>query len=163
MTRRTLLLNRSMEPITVISDREAVVMYLDGDIDAIEYSGEVMRSPSTTVLVPSVAVLRKYVHLPHRNRSLVLTTRNVCARDNHECGYCGKRADTIDHVVPRALGGPNTWENVTAACGKCNRRKSNKTLTQLGWKLERTPHRPAGVDAHLIAIRPYPEWLPYLG
>ena len=100
--------------------------------------------------------------MPEKHRSIMLTTRNVCARDQHICGYCQGHADTIDHIVPRARGGRNTWENVTAACRKCNCKKKDRLLEELGWTLDRQPYRPKGVDAHLLRSKPEPQWLQYL-
>lgn len=52
----------------------------------------------------------------------------VLRRDNHACRYCGRSAPevriTVDHVVPEALGGPDTPENLVAACSDCNSGKS---------------------------------------
>lgn len=52
----------------------------------------------------------------------------VLRRDNHTCRYCGRSAPevriTVDHVVPEALGGPDTPENLVAACSDCNSGKS---------------------------------------
>lgn len=162
---RALLLNASHEPLAIIRDRDAVELYLEELADPLEYSGEIFHSPSTEVLVPSVLVLRKYVVMPSRHRSILLTTRNVMARDEHTCGYCQKKLihdGTIDHVIPRAQGGKNTWENVTAACRRCNGKKGNRTPEEMGWVLHRKPYRPIGVDAHLLRVRPHPSWLPYL-
>lgn len=43
-----------------------------------------------------------------------------------ECVYCGRYADTVDHVVPVSKGGADTAENLRAACKECNGSKSNK-------------------------------------
>jgi 5-methylcytosine-specific restriction endonuclease McrA len=56
-------------------------------------------------------------------------------RDNNSCGYCGKSANTVDHVIPRSKGGGTTWENTVAACFKCNSRKGNRTPSEAGMKL----------------------------
>lgn len=52
----------------------------------------------------------------------------ILRRDNHTCRYCGRSAPevriTVDHVVPEALGGPDTPENLVAACSDCNSGKS---------------------------------------
>ena len=153
---RCLLLNASYEPHSIISDRDAVCMYLDDVIEAVEYSGEVMRSPSITVMVPSVARLKRYVPMPEHMRSVMLTRKAVCARDADICAYCGGTADTIDHIVPRAKGGRHVWENVVAACRRCNHKKGNKTLEQLGWKNHNEPFRPQGIGARILAIHPPP-------
>lgn len=51
------------------------------------------------------------------------------------CSYCGGLADTIDHIDPRALGGLNSPENVTAACKSCNSQKHKLPLLHfLLWK-----------------------------
>jgi 5-methylcytosine-specific restriction endonuclease McrA len=39
------------------------------------------------------------------------------------CSYCGGVGGQIDHIEPVARGGSNEWDNLTAACGGCNRRK----------------------------------------
>lgn len=37
------------------------------------------------------------------------------------CSYCGGPGGTVDHIVPKMLGGPRwTWTNYTGACRKCN-------------------------------------------
>lgn len=39
----------------------------------------------------------------------------------HICHYCGVRAGTtIDHVVPRAFGGPDARWNYVSSCEPCN-------------------------------------------
>lgn len=51
----------------------------------------------------------------------------VLARDGYTCGYCGRDANTVDHIIPRAKGG-DMWslDNLISACGKCNAYKSDK-------------------------------------
>jgi hypothetical protein len=34
----------------------------------------------------------------------------------------------FDHIEPVSSGGPDTWDNFTAACGRCNLRKSDMPL-----------------------------------
>jgi len=75
---------------------------------------------------------------------LKLSRRSIFARDNYTCQYCGSpsRDLTIDHVIPKRLGGPTSWENLVCCCRKCNSRKGDKTLQQAGMKLKREPRRP---------------------
>lgn len=51
------------------------------------------------------------------------------------CAYCLAPANTIDHVVPAAMGGSNGIENIVPACGPCNFSKSDKPL--LVWMADR--------------------------
>lgn len=46
------------------------------------------------------------------------------------CCYCGEPMRDIDHIVPRSKDGDNTWENLTAACETCNKKKQNKSLLE---------------------------------
>jgi hypothetical protein len=39
------------------------------------------------------------------------------------CAYCGRRALTVDHVVPLSRGGAHAIENVVPACHGCNMSK----------------------------------------
>ena len=56
------------------------------------------------------------------------------------CRYCGVRSNlTIDHVRPTSKGGDWSWENLVTACVKCNGKKGDSTLKQLGWKLKKQP------------------------
>lgn len=53
----------------------------------------------------------------------------VLRRDAHTCRYCGRAAPevklTVDHVVPQALGGPDTPDNLVTACADCNDGKTS--------------------------------------
>jgi hypothetical protein len=51
--------------------------------------------------------------------------RAVFERDGGGCVECGERFDLqYDHILPVALGGATTLENLQLLCGECNRRKS---------------------------------------
>ena len=81
------------------------------------------------------------VQAASRRRSLIreqkptLTTqewRGILAKSNGRCAYCKHEAKlTMDHVIPLSRGGSHTKENVVAACGPCNFRKSNKLLSEV--------------------------------
>lgn len=57
------------------------------------------------------------------------TRYEVLRRDNHACRYCGQMAPevnlTVDHVMPKALGGSDNPDNLVAACRDCNAGKSS--------------------------------------
>ncbi|MCL5778629.1 HNH endonuclease [Limibaculum sp. FT325] len=131
-------------PLSLWPWQEAIkAAFLDRVTIVAEYD-EVVHSPSIVMRLPSVVVLRDYVK-PARYPAF--TRFNLFLRDEFACQYCGARGEmTFDHVVPRSRGGRTTWENVVAACGRCNLRKANLTLRQAGMSLARPPRRPDAVE-----------------
>jgi len=159
---RTLLLNASMEPISVITWKRAIVLLMEDKADVVAESDQVLHSPSMEMYLPEVIRLRKYANIPFR-RNVVLTRKSLLIRDNDKCAYCGGTADTIDHVHPRSLGGEHKWTNVVAACKRCNNSKSDRLLEDIGWTLPFDPISPSRESWILYGIRTPPEsWLPYL-
>ncbi len=55
---------------------------------------------------------------------------------NDPCCYCGSRSEHIDHIDPISRGGSGDWDNLTASCGSCNRKKHDSSL--LSWMLRAT-------------------------
>ncbi len=163
--RRVLLLNVTYEPLTTVGLRRAVGLVLAEKAEILhgEASGRVLRSASLMLAVPSVIRLLRYVRVPHRNR-VPLTRAALMRRDNFLCAYCGGAADTIDHVVPRSRGGAHVWENCVASCTRCNHRKADHLIEELGWKLRWDPLAPRGAHWRLIgaARDGDPQWAAYL-
>jgi 5-methylcytosine-specific restriction protein A len=52
--------------------------------------------------------------------------QRVLKRDGGVCAYCGGIADSVDHVLPKVLGGPDDMGNLVAACTTCNSRKGGR-------------------------------------
>lgn len=162
---KTLILNATYEPLNICEATHALTLVLEGKAEVVEESDEVVRSPSRTFTLPAIVRLKRLVKMPMRGKSIPITRRTVCARDRFECCYCGDYADTIDHVVPRDPrrgGGPHTWENVVAACRRCNHRKRNRTPAEAGLTMRYQPWRPKGAHARLLLYAVNPLWQPYL-
>ena len=85
--------------------------------------------------------LRYMVKVPFHRRT-ALSRRAVFARDDYRCQYCGRTADSIDHVMPRSRGGEHIWENVAAACRPCNLAKRDRTPDEAGMRLARPCRAP---------------------
>jgi len=152
-------------PLSLWPWQEAIkATFLDRVTIVAEYD-IVVHSPSISMRLPSVVVLRDYVK-PARYPAF--TRFNLFLRDEFHCQYCGARGElTFDHVTPRSRGGRTTWENVVAACGRCNLRKGNLTLREAGMALHRPPRRPDAVELQNKG-RKFPpnylhqSWLDYL-
>lgn len=69
-------------------------------------------------------------------------TAGILRRDGHACGYCLRKASTVDHVIPRCQGGSSAWSNLVACCLDCNQRKGGRTPDQAGMKLLRPIQSP---------------------
>ena len=157
-----LVLNATNEPLSVVPARRAAVLVLDGKADAVHFSGTVLRSEHLRVEIPSVVRLQYYVRVPYLRRGS-LSRRGVLARDDHRCQYCGRRADSIDHVRPRSRGGAHTWDNVVAACRRCNTRKRDQLLSEIGMRLHRTPQPPTWTTLIRLSTDDVPDhWSAYL-
>ena len=164
--RRVLLLNATYEPLTALPLRRAVVLLVCGKADVVheDPSGLVLHSAGRTVQVPSVIRLRTFVRVPYRAR-IPMTRAALMHRDRFRCAYCGGKAETIDHVVPRSRGGEHTWENCVACCADCNHRKADRLLAEIGWTLRAVLTPPQGRHWRLLASASEldPSWLRYLG
>ena len=154
------MLNVSHQPLAVVSARRAVVLVLKDKAETIVSNGLVFHSERATIEAPSVVRLRYFVKVPFRAQA-PLTRRAVFARDDWSCQYCGAPAENLDHVVPKSKGGLHVWENVVAACRRCNSRKENRPPAEAGLHLARHPFAPS--DGFRLSIgRLEPEWEPYL-
>lgn len=60
-----------------------------------------------------------------------MNRRRIYERDDHTCQYCGNGASSLDHLVPKVLGGSDAWENLVASCGTCNMRKGDAPYPKL--------------------------------
>ncbi|MEM9770263.1 MAG: HNH endonuclease [Cyanobacteria bacterium P01_D01_bin.73] len=136
---KVLVLNASYEPLNVTSWRRAVVLLLKEKAEQIEHNGRIIYPGMP---LPSVIRLRHYIRVPYKQ--IALTRKNILSRDNHCCQYCAYRGDdlTLDHVVPRSRGGGDSWENMVAACVRCNIKKGNRTPKEAKMPLRRPPRRP---------------------
>jgi len=159
---RSLVLNATYEPLSVVSDRRAVVLVLSDKADVLHESGDAMHSEHLSVPVPSVVRLRSFVRVPFQRRAAI-SRRGVFLRDDGTCQYCGNRAESIDHVIPRSRGGEHVWENVAAACRPCNLRKRDRTPDEAGMRLARRPATPRELAWVVVAVGRVPDsWKPYL-
>lgn len=160
---RSLLLNASYEPLCVVPTRRAVVLVLSAKAVVLEAGDTALHSERVTLPTPVVIRLTRYVRVPYRARA-PLSRQGVFARDAHRCQYCGRGAETLDHVLPRSRGGRHVWENLVAACRPCNHTKADRTLDELGWTLSRVPAAPRGAQRLLLGHgRWEPAWTPYVG
>jgi 5-methylcytosine-specific restriction endonuclease McrA len=160
---RTLVLNAGYEPLGVVSFRRAIMLVLNQKATILEQNDELkVRSATGEFELPSVILLARYVRVPG-SRNIPVSRRGVLRRDSNRCAYCSKSATTIDHVQPKSRGGTDSWENLVACCLRCNNKKGDKTLAEIGWTLSVTPRMPHGTSWIVRgADHAEPEWQSYL-
>jgi len=131
-------------PLSLWSWQNAVKAVFLDRVNIVSEYDRVIHSPSIEFRLPSVIALKEYI-TPAKYPAF--TRFNLFLRDNFVCQYCGTPEDlTFDHVVPRALGGRTTWENVTAACSCCNLKKGGRTPRGAGMWPQIKPYRPTNYE-----------------
>lgn len=75
---------------------------------------------------------RKHYVPPEDNQRIV--------KDSKFCVYCGAKAQTADHLIPRSRGGHDGYKNLAPACYACNQEKGNMTYNEyVTWRRHHYP------------------------
>ena len=163
---RVLVLNKSWAVISTITVKGAMILLfrdkasvvcphtyaifgIDEWMKRSKDKEEGIKTSSGYIAKPEVVIIKNYVREPRRK--IAFTRRNLAKRDDNMCQYClAKNASkfTIDHVLPRSKGGETCFTNCVLACSRCNTKKSDKSLSEIGFVLNKKPITP--------------DWSPYL-
>lgn len=169
----TLILNADAQPISIIplsheDWHEAIkLMWVERAEVLHEYENWEVHSPSITLNVPSVILLRDYVKV---SRNIKYCRENILLRDDFTCQYCGLDCKnntselTLDHVIPRFHGGRTSFNNIVAACHSCNLEKSHF----MKMKPKNAPRRPTYWELANKVMQspitvPHESWVDYIG
>lgn len=158
-----LVLNQNYQAIGICSvERAFVLIFLRKAELLSEVPTQRLRTINQDFRFPSIIRLYRYVAIPYKKVNL--SRHNIFKRDQLRCVYCGSPETlTIDHVIPKSMGGRDSWDNLVTACQRCNSKKGNLTPEQAGMKLSRKPFRPSFVmflSSFSKNIRE--DWKPYL-
>lgn len=175
-----LVLNRFYMAVRVVNVRRALTLLYRGcaevlTVEANQYSNydfenwcevsqifalekqpgeDYVQAVNFEIQVPRIVRLTRYDKLP--KSSVRFNRKNLFARDNHQCQYCGQTRPvsqlSLDHVVPRSLGGRTTWENIVCSCMKCNSRKGGRTPSQAAMALLSKPVKPRANPSMVIPM-----------
>lgn len=164
MNEPVLVLNANFAPINVCTTRRAIGLLLTGKASMVMNGRGILRTVSVSIEKPSIIRLGRMIKRPRPR--VKLTSREIFRRDNYTCQYCGARGGnlTLDHVIPRRLGGTHSWKNLVTACSSCNHRKGGRTIEQAGLKLYKQPDEPSSTALYIFSrhVRNNVEWEPYL-
>ena len=165
---RTLVLNKSWQPVNTLNVKDAIGKIYSGAAkalgkDYVAYDFEAwiqtwsdlsvaskidqhkfISCQRFNILIPEVIILNDYKG-SHR-REARFSRRNIFIRDSYTCQYCHKKFSpkelNIDHVIPRSRGVKTTWDNVALSSIKCNTFKGARTPKEAGMKILKTPKKP---------------------
>jgi 5-methylcytosine-specific restriction endonuclease McrA len=159
-----LVLNANFEPLNVCNTRRALSLVLNGKAQMILNGRGELKTVSRNYPIPSIIRLERMIKRPRPK--VKLTKREILRRDNFVCQYCGQHTTTltIDHIVPRHLGGRHMWENLVTACSSCNHRKGGRTLDQAHMELLHLPAEPPSSATYIFArhLHENDEWIPFI-
>ncbi|MGD8404543.1 MAG: HNH endonuclease [Anaerolineales bacterium] len=159
-----LVLNANFEPINVCTTRRAIGLILAEKAAMVVNGRGHIHTINQLLPRPSVIRLEHMIHRPHPR--VKLTRREVFRRDNYTCQYCGRHDPplTVDHILPKRLGGKHIWTNVVAACPSCNHRKGGRRLEEVHMHLRQFPKEPSASAVYLFGhhLDENGEWEPYI-
>jgi 5-methylcytosine-specific restriction endonuclease McrA len=152
-----LRLNKAGHPIDWLHWQEAVCLYSRelicwslGDTVCRVHGGFGRHTGQRTIVeLPSIIACGGH-QLGRPRGKPTLSNRALFERDNHQCMYCGQYFDgrflTRDHILPSSRGGRDSWENVVAACRRCNQHKGSRLLKETNLELIALPYRPNAAE-----------------
>lgn len=154
----TLVLNAHYMPVNQVNWQTALSWVVSGRATVLpgaEYDDWFVRSPSRVWRVPAVIrLLSGATGWLSKQRGVRFNRKNLWLRDKGQCGYCGNKLDlrdaTLDHVIPRSMGGKTVWDNVVTACLDCNQKKADRTPDQARMKLRVKPRQPMVVPGGFL-------------
>ncbi len=161
--RRVLVLNQDYSPLSVCTaERAFLLIFLEKAELVHDDPQQKIRTVKDDYPMPSVIRLQKYIFIPYK--SVLLSRQNVFKRDGQKCQYCGSSKDlTLDHVIPKSKGGKSTWNNLVAACKRCNSLKGDKSPEEAEMPLAKKPFKPS----YIMFVRNFSgftseQWMKYL-
>lgn len=159
-----LVLNANFEPLNVCNIRRAICLMVMDKANLVENGRGEIHTINCSFPKPSIIRLQRMIHRPRS--SVKLTRREIFRRDSFTCQYCGSssRDLTVDHIVPKHMGGEHSWENVVTACTYCNHKKGGRTLRQAGMHLKKLAKEPPASAMYLYNhyLNENSEWEPFL-
>lgn len=157
LSQQVLRTDASGMPLEWVDYREAVRLYCLGQVSyafgSVLYAlhgGTNARTGSQTVIEISsmLATVGRSSNPGSLREDYVppLNNETLFKRDAYLCMYCGDRFPpsllSRDHVRPVYQGGRDVWNNVVAACRRCNNAKASRTPEQAKMQLLAVPFTP---------------------
>lgn len=164
MEKLVLVLNSNFEPLNVCDYQRAVGLMLTEKATLILNGRGWIKTCREAFPFPSIIRLSHMVQPPRK--TVPLSRREIFRRDHYTCQYCGKTGATLtlDHVIPKHMGGAHIWSNLVTACSGCNHHKGGRTLQEAQMSLVHRPAEPSRSAMYIFAryLPENEEWMHYL-
>lgn len=169
MGKKILLLSNSYEVISFITERKVIKLLFNNKIDILsEWEDENITYSAGFFKLPAIVKLKN--HFKRHYSGFIFSRKAIVKRDQGHCQYCWKKLTpnqiTIDHIIPKAQGGQNSFINCVICCQSCNSKKGNQTPEVANMKLLRKPYHPSYLPQNYpneVNGVWHPEWNFYLG
>lgn len=156
-----------------ISKKSKIVKWLDSQKAQVLVPHEDREIRGLDVSYPVPLVLR-LLHYPEKNQirkvkraTIDYSPEEVFKRDNSQCQYwhydengkkfvyqCTELDRTIDHVIPKSLGGGSSFENCVCCCRWHNVEvKKNHLMHEVDMELIRQPFVPVAVVGDEVTVK----------
>ena len=137
---------------------KSAVAWSLGDIVVRYHGGRQEDGTMSYLESPSIIAIRGHGFNPQKHARVGISNRTLFGRDRYVCAYCGGhfanfRELSRDHIIPRSRGGPNTWMNIVTSCRKCNARKGDRLLKEVGMELIYVPYVPCHYENLILQGR----------
>lgn len=151
---RILRLDVAGQPLKWVTWQEAISLYARelvvwsfGELGVRVYGGICAATGKRSVMdLHSIIACDGRTHAKSYGAIPPLSNKALFARDRNFCMYCGMKFSdsqlTRDHVVPISRGGKDEWQNVAAACRRCNIHKGDRLLEDCEFELLALPYAP---------------------
>jgi 5-methylcytosine-specific restriction endonuclease McrA len=166
-SKKVLLLNSTYEVLSFISERKALKLFVKGKVDVVSDWPDVEIHYGTgKINFPATLRLKYFVKKNYAQ--LTFSRKAVFKRDRFSCQYCSRFLKsgqvTVDHVIPKSMGGPSSFTNCVTSCYGCNNKKGNRTPDQANMLLLVRPAAPIGY-LHYISEQDawHDDWSNYFG
>lgn len=139
-----LILDNSYMPRSITTTERGFVVVYKGNAEIIETYDEFFKTIKQPPIFKKPSIIRIDAYVKMEYKELPLRRDYIYKRDNYECVYCGnsnKKLLTLDHVIPKAKGGKDKWDNLVTCCSNCNNEKADLTLEEWG-RPDPKPKRP---------------------
>ena len=145
-------------PLEWLDYRRAVLLYAQDQVSytcgshSFRVRGGVSRltGKRTQIFLNSIIATSGRCFGPQPDYVPPLHNRTLFERDRWLCMYCGghftRQQLSCDHIRPLSQGGLHHWNNVVAACLRCNNHKAGRTPEQAGMSLLAVPFTPTWAE-----------------